>query len=100
MHQLLTDVHHVVSAIDMQAIDQLLTETEVIAKQSSAVISSAGEALAGINQLDFASLNTAIISLKNTANGLAELDIGMLNEAIENLNSTVAPLAKFVERFL
>jgi len=90
--QTLTDIDATVNAIDMKQIDALI-------QGGSEAVVAMNDALAHINALDFASLNTTIQNLETTIVGLSNMDIDMLNAAIKNLNSTVEPLAAFMEKF-
>lgn len=90
--QTLTDISTAINAIDMEQIDALI-------KAGTEAVVSMQDALAHINALDFASLNTTIQNLETTVEGLASMDIDMLNSAIKNLNSTIEPLATLIEKF-
>ena len=98
---LLPSLYHVdninvtVNALDMQRVDEILGDVQVLAGQSTAVISGMDAALAKINGLDFNALNETIIALEKTVRDFSKLDIETLNTAIANLNETVEPLAKF-----
>ena len=89
------NINVTVNALDMQRVDEILGDVQVLAGQSTAVISGMDAALAKINGLDFNALNETIIALEKTVRDFSKLDIETLNTAIANLNETVEPLAKF-----
>lgn len=95
LYHMVDNINVTVNALDMQRVDEILGDVQVLAGQSTAVISGMDAALAKINGLDFNALNETIIALEKTVRDFSKLDIETLNTAIANLNETVEPLAKF-----
>jgi len=80
-------------------LEGLVTKFQSLTADAGAALSSVGDAVAVLDQVDIASLNLAIEKLNGAVDTLSSIDVDKLNAAISNLNDTVEPFATFFAKF-
>jgi predicted PurR-regulated permease PerM len=86
----------IVQSVDVEALTE---DVDGFIKQANDTFVSVGSAVSVLDELDMASLNSAITQLEVAVQSLSEIDVATLNTAISNLNDAVAPLANFLAKF-